>query len=129
MSRKKNWGRQMEFGVARVGKQMGGWARNGTKVRRWMVIGIKGLRAQSDRMLSIGDGWTHVRVLRVCPKKEKKCEWSGSESRQSCQMDGQMWMELADGWWKDRKWHKGQEMGGDRNNGAPGPVRQNAVHR
>ncbi len=22
-------------------------------------------------MLSIGDGWTHVRVLKVCPKKEK----------------------------------------------------------
>ncbi len=48
-------------------------------------------------------------------------------------------MELSDGWvdvdrvgrwwWKDRKWHKGQEMGGDRNNGALGPVRQNAVPR
>src|SRR5258708_38472194 len=36
---------------------MGGWAGIGTKVQRWMVIGIKGLWAQSDRMLSIGDGW------------------------------------------------------------------------
>src|SRR6266436_10101955 len=105
----------MESGVAGVGRWMGGWAKNGTKVRRWMVIGVKGLQAQSDRMLSIGDGWTHVGVLKVCPKKEKKHE-------QSCQMGGWMWMELADGWWKDRKWPKGQEMGGDGNNGAPGPV-------
>ena len=73
----------MEFGVARVGKQMGGWAGIGTKVQRWMVIGIKGLWAQSDRMLSIGDGWTHVGVLKVCPKKEK--------------MLG-VQMELSDGW-------------------------------
>ena len=65
------WARWMEFRVARVGKQMGGWARIGTKVQRWMVIGIKGLQAQSDRMLSIGDGWTHVGVPKVCPKKEK----------------------------------------------------------
>ena len=65
------WARWMEFRVARVGKWMGGWARIGTKVWRWMVIGIKGLWAQSDRMLSIGDGWTHVGVLKVCPKKEK----------------------------------------------------------
>src|SRR5258708_3430518 len=88
------WGRWMEFGVAGVGKQMGGWARIGTKVWRWMVIGIKGLWAQSDRMLSIGDGWTHVRVLKVCPKKEK-CEWSGSESGSNCQMGGQMESRVA----------------------------------
>src|SRR5258708_15270710 len=79
------WARQTEFGVAGVGKWMGGWARIGTKVQRWMVIGIKGLRAQSDRMLSIGDGWTHVGILKVCPKKEK-C----SESGWNCQMGGQM---------------------------------------
>src|SRR5258708_9203566 len=75
--------RWTEFGVAGVGKQMAGWARIGTKVQRWMVIGIKGLQAQSDRMLSIGDGWTHVRVPKVCPKKEK--------------MLG-VQMELSDGW-------------------------------
>ena len=28
-------------------------------------------KAQSDRMLSIGDGWTHVGVPKVCPKKGK----------------------------------------------------------
>ena len=37
--------------------------------------------------------------------------------------------ELSDGGWMDQKWHKGQEMGGDRNNGALGPVRWNAVQR
>ena len=37
----------------------------------WVVVGIKGLQAQSDRMLSIGDGQTQVGVLKVCPKKEK----------------------------------------------------------
>ena len=57
----------MEFGVAGVGKQMGGWAGIGTKVQRWMVIGIKGLWAQSDRMLSLGDEWN---MYGVCPKKE-----------------------------------------------------------
>ncbi len=122
------WARWMEFRVARVGKWMGGWAGIGTKVWRWMVIGIKGLRAQSDRMLSIGDGWTHIRILKVCPKKEK--------------MLG-VWMELSDGWtdgvwscqswqtdrWMGWRWHTGQEMGGDRNNEALGPVRQNAVPR
>src|SRR5258708_11771037 len=72
------WARWTEFGVAGVGKWMGGWARIGTKVWRWMVIGIKGLWAQSDRMLSIGDGQTHVGVPQVCPKKEKMCmEWLG----------------------------------------------------
>jgi len=65
------WARWMEFKVARVGRWMGGWARIGTKIWRWMVIGIKGLQAQSDRMLSIGDGQTHVGVPKVCPKKEK----------------------------------------------------------
>ena len=57
--------------VARVARWIGGWARDGTQVRRWVVIGIMRLWAQSDRMLSIGDGWTHVRVPKVCPKKEK----------------------------------------------------------
>ena len=107
---------------------MGGWAGIGTKVQRWMVIGIKGLWAQSDRMLSIGDGQTHVRVLKVCPKKEKMLGvqmelsdgWTdGVWSCQSWQMDG--WM----GW----KWYKGQEMDGDRNKRALGPVRLNVVHR
>src|SRR6266436_5973288 len=65
------WGRWTEFGVAGVGKWMGGWAGIGTKVQRWMVIGIKGLWAQSDRMLSIGDGQTHIRVLKVLSKKGK----------------------------------------------------------
>src|SRR5260221_6934908 len=50
-------GGQMESRVAGVGRQIGGWARDGTQVRRWVVIGIMGLRAQSDRMLS------HVRNL------------------------------------------------------------------
>ncbi len=44
----------MESGVARVGRQIGGWARDGTQVRRWVVIGIMGLQAQSDGMLSLG---------------------------------------------------------------------------
>src|SRR6266436_4276374 len=94
------WGRQTEFGVAGVGKWMGGWAGIGTKVWRWMVIGIKGLQAQSDRMLSIGDGWTHVRVLKVCPKKEK--------------MLG-VQMELSDGWtdgvWSCQSWQMDRWMG------------------
>ena len=43
----------MESGVAGVGRWIGGWAGDGTQVRRWMVIGIMGLWAQSDRMLSL----------------------------------------------------------------------------
>ena len=78
------------------------------------MVGIKGLRAQSDRMLSIGDGWTHVGILKVCPKKEKML---GVRSCWSWQMDR----------WMGRRWHTGQEMDGDRNNGALGPIRQNAV--
>src|SRR5260221_992098 len=49
----------------------------------------------------LSDGWT-----------------DGVQSCRSWQMD--RWM----GW----RWHTGQEMGGDRNNEAPGPVRWNAVH-
>ncbi len=108
--------------VGRVGSQVD------RQKDRWVVVGIKGLRAQSDRMLSIGDGQTHVGVLKVCPKKEKML---GVRT------------ELSDGWtdevwscrswqmdrWVGRRWHTGQEMGGDRNNGAPGPVRWNAVPR
>src|SRR5260221_4363727 len=94
------WARRTEFGVAGVGKRMGGWAGIGTKVRRWMVKGIKGLRAQSDRMLSIGDGQTHVGVLKVCPKKEK--------------MLG-VWTELSDGWtdevWSCRSWQTDRWVG------------------
>src|SRR5260221_5788003 len=36
-------GGQMESGVAGVGRWIGGWARDGTQVRRWVVIGIMGL--------------------------------------------------------------------------------------
>jgi hypothetical protein len=90
-----------------------------------VVIGIKGLRAQSDRMLSIGDGRTDIGVPRVCPKKEKNARSPdgivGWENRWS--------PELADGGWMNQRWHEGQEMGGGRNNEAPGPVRWNAVHR
>ena len=50
---------------------MGGWTGVGTQVRRWVVVGIKGLWAQSDGKLSIGEGWTHVGVPRICPKKER----------------------------------------------------------
>src|SRR5258708_30895194 len=60
-------GGQMESGVAGVGRQIGGWAGDGTQVRRWVVIGIMRLQAQSDRMLSLGDEWN---MYRVCPKKE-----------------------------------------------------------
>ena len=62
----------MESGVARVGRQIGGWAGDGTQVRGWVVIGIMGLRAQSDRMLSIGD---EQNMYRVCAKKEI-CRWT-----------------------------------------------------
>ena len=57
----------MESGVAGVGKWIGGWARDGTQDRRWVVIGIMGLQAQSDRMLSLGVEWN---MYRICPKKE-----------------------------------------------------------
>ena len=57
----------METGVARVARQIGGWARDGTQVRRWVVIGIMRLQAQSDRMLSLGDEWN---MYGVCPKGE-----------------------------------------------------------
>ena len=65
-------GGQMESRVAGVGRQIGGWARDGTQVRRWVVIGIMGLWAQSDRMLSLGDEWN---MYGVCPKKEI-CGWT-----------------------------------------------------
>ena len=45
----------------------GGRTGNGTKARRWVVIGIMGLWAQSDGMLSIGD---EQNMYGVCPKKE-----------------------------------------------------------
>ena len=60
-------GGQMESGVAGVGRWIGGWARDGTQVRRWVVIGIMGLWAQSDGMLSLGDEWN---MYRICLKKE-----------------------------------------------------------
>ena len=62
----------MESGVAGVGRQIGGWARDGTQVRRWVVIGIMRLQAQSDGMLSLGNEWS---MYRVCPKKEI-CGWT-----------------------------------------------------
>ena len=62
----------MESGVAGVGRQIGGWAGDGTQVRRWVVIGIMRLQAQSDRMLSLGNEWN---MYRVCPKKEI-CRWT-----------------------------------------------------
>src|SRR5258708_38895793 len=48
------------------GGQIGGWAGDGRQFRRWVVIGIMGLRAQSDGMLSLGDEWN---MYGVCPKK------------------------------------------------------------
>src|SRR5258708_26466698 len=103
------WARWMEFRVAGVGKQMGGWDGIGTKVQRWMVIGIKGLRAQSDRMLYIGDGRTHVGVLKVCPKKEKmlgvRTELSDgwTDGVWSCQSGRQIGGWAGDGT-QDRRW-------------------------
>jgi len=60
-------GGQMKSGVAGVGKWIGGWAGDGTQDRRWVVIGIMGLRAQSDGMLSLGAEWN---MYGICPKKE-----------------------------------------------------------
>src|SRR5260221_2006665 len=65
-------GGQMESRVAGVGRQIGGWAGDGTQVRRWVVIGIMRLQAQSDRMLSLGNEWN---MYRVCPNKES-CRWT-----------------------------------------------------
>src|SRR5260221_12598167 len=42
-------GGHMESGVARVGRQIGGWARDGTQVRRWVVIGIMRLWCRQDK--------------------------------------------------------------------------------
>src|SRR5258708_37755271 len=94
------WARWTEFRVAGVGKWMGGWAGIGTKVQSWMVIGIKGLWAQSDRMLSIGDAQTHVRVLKFCPKNEKRLR---------------VRMELSDVWtdgvWSCWSWQMDRRVG------------------
>ena len=49
---------------------VGGWTRNGMKARRWVVVGIMGLRAQSDGMLSLGDERNMYGVPTVGPKKE-----------------------------------------------------------
>ena len=40
------------------------------KARRWVVVGIMGLRAQSDGMLSIGDERNMYGVPTIGPKKE-----------------------------------------------------------
>src|SRR5258708_6832617 len=65
-------GGQMESGVAGVGRWIGGWAGDGTQVRIWVVIGIMGLWAQSDGMLSLGTEWN---MYGICPKKEI-CGWT-----------------------------------------------------
>src|SRR5258708_37890328 len=51
-------------------QMVGGWTRNGTKARRWVVIGIMGLWAQSDGMLSRGDEQNMYRVPKVVPKRK-----------------------------------------------------------
>ena len=66
-TRKSQMGGQMKSGVAGVGKWIGGWAGDGTQDRRWVVIGIMGLQAQSDGMLSLGAEWN---MYGICPKKE-----------------------------------------------------------
>src|SRR6266481_1764278 len=47
--------------VGRVGSQVD------RQKDRWVVVGIMGLRAQSDGMLSLGAEWN---MYGICPKKE-----------------------------------------------------------
>src|SRR5258705_2924450 len=63
-------------------QMVGGWTRNGTKARRWVVVGLMGLWAQSDRMLSIGDEWNMYRVPKVVPKR-KFADGHGTDGEQA----------------------------------------------
>ena len=60
----------------------GGRTGNGTKARRWVVIGIMGLQAQSDRMLSIGNEQNMYRVPKVVPKR-KFADRHGTDGEQA----------------------------------------------
>ena len=73
----------MESRVARVARQIGGWARDGTQVRRWVVIGIMRLWAQSDGMLSRGDERNMYGVPKVVPKR-KFADRHGTDGEQAC---------------------------------------------